>query len=383
MQRRGWIGVGVAAVAVIAIAGVGVAAKMRQAQDNDKKPEVTLEFTPREIASLREVTMPVVVDLSGPLVAPGTAVLRARAAGTLVALSVAEGDRVASGQVLGRIDPAEWSSRVAEREAMLASAQAALAQAERTHASNQRLADQQFISGSALDTSRAALETAQAQVRAARASLDTTRVASRETTLVAPIAGVVGKRHVLPGEKVSVEQQVLTIVNLRRLEMAATVGTHEVALLRTGMPVALRVEGYGGEMAGTLTRIAPAAEAGTRSIGVFVEVPNAKETLRAGQYAAGRIVLDDPTARPSLPITAVSGSAGAEHVWVLDNGALLRRSVTTGRRDEKAGRVEVLQGLDARTQVLAARYDNLREGAKAVVVSPAAPVASASSAVVR
>ena len=51
---------------------------------------------------------------------------------------------------------------------------------------------------------------------------------------------------------------------------------------------------------------------------------------------------------------------------MIENGVLARRAVTTGRRDEREGRVEVLQGVRAGGQVLAARFDNLREGAKAV-----------------
>jgi hypothetical protein len=64
---------------------------------------------------------------------------------------------------------------------------------------------------------------------------------------------------------------------------------------------------------------------------------------------------------------------------VIENGVLARRAVTTGRRDDAAGRVEVLSGLPATAQVLGVRFDNLREGARATVVSKAAPVASAAA----
>jgi RND family efflux transporter MFP subunit len=323
--------------------------------------------------------MPLVIEFSGPLVAPSTAIVRAKASGTLVTLNVAEGSRVKAGQALGTIDLSELNSRVAERNAMLESAKAQLAQAERTHASNQRLADQQFISPIALESSRSAMETARAQVRAAQAQLDTTRVGVREAALVAPISGIVQKRHVVPGEKLSVEQQVLSIVDLGRLELAGSVGTHEVSRLSPGMPVSVRVEGADADVTGKLARIAPSAEAGTRSIGVTIELANPKESFRAGQYAMGRVVIADPAQRMTLPVSAISSTSGQNHVWVIENGALLRRAITTGRRDEREGRVEVLQGLAAGNQVLAARFDNLREGAKAVVVARTAPVASASA----
>lgn len=62
-------------------------------------------------------------------------------------------------------------------------------------------------------------------------------------------------------------------------------------------------------------------------------------------------------------------SAGQHEVWVLEEGVLRRRSVTLGRQDTAAGRVEVVDGLPERAQVLAARYDNLRDGRRALVVT--------------
>jgi len=377
MGKRWLVGGGVVLVVAIGIA-TAVAVSRGDAKAV-RKPEVALEFTPREVVQPQLVALPVVVSFSGPLVAPQTAVVRAKAAGTLLTLSVAEGQRVKSGQVLGNVDLAELSSRLAERNAMLESARAQLAQAERTHASNQRLADQQFISSNALESSRAAVETARAQFSAAQAQLDTVRVGWRQAALVAPIGGLVAKRHVVPGEKLTLEQPVLTIVDLGALELAGSVGTHEVSLLAPGMPVEIKVEGVAQPVAGQLARIAPAAEAGTRSIGVTIALANPKETLRAGQYALARVVLADTSQRLTVPASAIASVSGQDHVWVIENGTLVRRAVTTGRRDEAGGRVEVLQGLGAGAQVLAARYDNLREGAKAVVLAKATPVASASA----
>ncbi|MBI5257031.1 MAG: efflux RND transporter periplasmic adaptor subunit [Burkholderiales bacterium] len=392
MRKGRVIGGGVVVAVAIGIA-VAVVVGQRQAgaKAADKAPQKAaqadaaasappLEFRPAEVVQPVLASMPKTIEFSGPLVAPGTAIVRAKAAGTLLALQVAEGQRVAAGQTLGRIDLAELSTRAAERSANLESARATLAQAERTHASNERLAAQSFISPIALENSRAQLDTARAALNAAQASLDTTRVGLREAALVAPIAGIVAKRHVLPGEKLAIEQQVLTLVDLRALELAGTVGTHEVAALAPGMPVQVRVEGVATPVAGKLARIAPAAEPGTRSIGVTIALANPQESLRAGQYALARVALSDAQARLSLPLPAVANTSGQDHVWVIENGTLRRSVVTLGRRDEANGRVEVLTGVGPGTQVLAARFDNLREGAKAsVVAGKAAAVASAAA----
>jgi RND family efflux transporter MFP subunit len=341
---------------------------------------VPLIFRANEVVRPTLASLGDSITFSGPLVAPGSAVLRAKAAGTLLTLAVAEGDRVTAGQAVGRIDMADLASRIAERNANLASAQATLVQAERTHASNERLAAQGFISGIALENSRATLDTARAGLGAAQASLDTTRVAQRDAALLAPIAGIVAKRHVLPGEKVAIEQQVLTLVDLRKLELAGSVGTHEVARLRPGQPVALQVEGVAQPVAARLVRIAPAAEAGTRSIGVTVAVDNPGEVLRAGQYALARVDLPDPQQRLVLPLGAILRNAGQDTVWTLEQGALVRRAVTLGRRDDAGGRVEVLQGLTPQSQVLGARFDNLREGTRASVLPAGAGSATPEAA---
>jgi RND family efflux transporter MFP subunit len=373
MRKVWWLG-GVAVLAAASVAGAYVAAqggamKKPWGKGGDDKPQVTLEFTPREVVQPTLVTIATQVEFSGPLVAPQTAVVRAKTGGTLLSLAVAEGSRVKVGQLIGTIDGAEMSSRLAERQALVESARASLVQAERTHANNQRLSDQQFISSTALDQSRAALDTARAQERAALAQLDTVRVASRDTRIVAPISGIVAKRHAVAGEKVSAEQTIVTIVDLATLELAGSVGTHEVSQLSPGVAVQVKVEGVDPVVQGKIARIAPAAEPGTRSIGVTIELPNPKEALRAGQYALARVELADAQQRLTVPASAVGNTAGQDHVWLIESGALARRAVTVGRRDARESRVELLAGVTPASQVLAARFDNLREGAKAVVVA--------------
>ena len=312
--------------------------------------------------------------------APSTAVVRAKASGTLLSLAVAEGSRVGAGQTLGRIDLAEQTSRLAERSASIESPaprwSRPSAPTPRTNAWRRSSSSRPI----ALENSKAAVDTARAALNAALAAADTTRIGLRDSALVSPIGGIVAKRHVVPGEKLAMEQQVLTIVDLARLELAGAVGTHEVSRLAPGMPVKVEVEGVSQPVDGRIARIAPAAEPGTRSIGVTIELPNPKEVLRAGQYAVARVELADDTDRLTLPLAAVGNTSGQDHVWLIEGGQLARRAVKLGRRDEREGRVEVIDGVPATAQVLAARFDNLREGAKATVVATRAPAVASAAA---
>jgi RND family efflux transporter MFP subunit len=244
-----------------------------------------------------------------------------------------------------------------------------------------RLADQNFIAPTALQSSQARLDAARAQLKSARAQLATSHIGVRDAALVAPISGIVGKRHVVPGEKLAAEQNVVTIVDLSTLELVGSVGTHEVARLAVGQPVSVRVEGQTDEEAarngGRIDRIAPMAEAGTRAIGVVVVLDNKQERLRAGQYGEASVRLADVNQRLTVPLAAVSQSAGQEQVWTIERGALVRRIVVTGRKDVAGGRVEVLRGLADDATLLAASFDNLKEGTPAQVRGGAPAAASA------
>jgi membrane fusion protein, multidrug efflux system len=68
----------------------------------------------------------------------------------------------------------------------------------------------------------------------------------------------------------------------------------------------------------------------------------------------------------------VRSEGGLSYVWSIDDGKLVRRTVITGRRDEEASRVEIRTELPPGARVLATRFDNLKEGAPALVKAPAA-----------
>ena len=176
MRKRLAIGVAVVVVAIgagFAIkAGKGAAAMPAGAAMAANTPdaaasEVPLDFTVSEAARPLKLALPQTVEFSGALVAPNTAMVRAKATGTLLTLNVQEGQRVKAGELLGRIDVSDLASHVAERSANLAAVRTTLAQAQRTHESNTGLANDKFISPIALDNSKSQLDSAKAQVAAA------------------------------------------------------------------------------------------------------------------------------------------------------------------------------------------------------------------------
>ena len=378
MRKQWWLG-GVAAAVLAGGAGVYATSGSQAPAPKKDAPKPALEFQATEVVKPALAPMPGVIEFSGPLVAPNTVIVRAKASGSLDRLAVGEGSRVRACQALGQLDLEELRHKVAERQASVEAARAMYEQSERQFKANQGLASQNFIAPTALDNSRAQLESARGQMLSAQAQLGTSEVLLRQAALISPIDGIVAKRHTLPGEKVAAEQQVLTIVDLSKLELAGLVGTHEVARLSPGMTVQVKVEGSDEPVTARIARIAPAAEPGTRSIGVTLTLDNTGERFRAGQYAVARVELPDDKPRLTVPATAIGAVSGQEHVWLIEKGTLVRRIVTTGRRDPREGRVEVLAGVTPQSQVLAARFDNLKEGERAEIRAPKASMASAAA----
>ena len=221
-----------------------------------------------------------------------------------------------------------------------------------------------------MQSSQAKLDAARAQLKSAQAQLAVSRIGVKEATLAAPIDGIVGKRYVVPGEKVSAEQQIVSVVDLSTLELAGSVGTHEVSLLKPGLPVEVRVEGQSVAVAGRIDRIAPAAEAGTRAIGVVVVLANKDEKFRAGQYGAGPRGDRRRGAAPDRTQRARSGRHRARTTSGRSRRARwFAASSSPAARTPASGRTEVNKGVDGETQILAARFDNLKEGTQARVVA--------------
>jgi membrane fusion protein, multidrug efflux system len=204
--------------------------------------------------------------------------------------------------------------------------------------------------------------------------------AVRDATVVSPLSGIVAKRHVQPGEKVAFEAPIFTVVDLHELELAALVPSSDVPEIRIGMPVELAVDGFGERrFSGRIERINPATEPGTRAIHVYVGIANRDATLKSGMFATGRIALASSAPAPTLPLTALRSEAGQSFVWTIDGGKLVRRLVSVGRRDDEAGRVELKTPLPPNLPVLAARFDNLKEGAPAIVKAPVPTSSNAKS----
>ena len=341
------------------------------------QPPVTLEFTQADLARVEAQPLSRWLPVSGALQPVRQATVKAKVSGDVRQITVREGETVQSGQLLARIDTADLEAKLAERTGALESAKAQLALTEKTRATNVALLKQNFISQNAFDNSESSFSVAQGGVKSAEAQVQIARNALKDAVALSPLNGIVAKRHVQPGEKVAFDSPLVTVVDLKDMELQAMVPAADVPELAIGKAVELTIDGFGERrFTGRIERMNPATEPGTRAIIVYVGIPNPDAALRGGMFATGRIALAASLPVATLPATAVRTEGGQTFVWTVEGGKLVRRMVVTGRRDDAAGRVEVKTELPD-VPVLSARFDNLKDGAPAIVKAPTPVPASA------
>jgi RND family efflux transporter MFP subunit len=349
--------------------GAGAGAPPGRPASADAAPAAPLEFAAADLLTIAQGSITRSIPITGSLRAVRQGLVRAKAAGELRELLVREGESVSAGQTIARVDPTEFESRVKEREAQLRSAQAQLEQAESTLARNRQLIDRGFISPSALDNASSALDAAAGARDAAQAQLAVARKALADTAVLAPMAGVVAERFVQPGEKVSPDVRILSLIDLGQLEIEAPVPAGELGAVRIGQTVSLQVEGVSGEQSGRILRIGPATTTGTRSVPVYIGIENRGERLRVGLFAQGSLALETRQGVVTVPLSAVRERAGRSFVYALVEGKLVEKDIVPGLRDESArdarggaGLVEVRSGLATGDRIVAVNLGTLRAG---------------------
>lgn len=380
-SRRFWT---VAAFVVIAGAGAAALVPGRGGASKaaiPKKAPPTLEFSPGDLTMLSDQPVTRSLPVSGTLVAVHQALVKAKLAAEVRGVLVREGDRVHVGQVIARLDTVDLAARLDQSTGARDASRSQYEIAEKNRVTNRSLLEKKFISQNAFDNvaslssaNRASLEAADAQVRLAQKAL-------RDATVTAPISGFVAKKYVQVGEKTQVDAPLFSIVDLDAIELQAIVPAGEVGAIAKGMRARLTVDGMPEQsFEATVDRINPATEPGTRSIIVFLTVPNPDHQLKSGMFAEGTIRLAAASPRPALPASAIQSDAGQPVVWTIEAGKLTRRVIVPGMRDDTAGLVEIRSGVPANTPVLASRFDGLKEGAPAIALTAAGPAQAGTTA---
>jgi HlyD family secretion protein len=327
----------VAAIAVIgSIVGFSVT--------RDSRNKITVQTGKVEKKDLVQV-----VTASGEVRPKRYVNVGANVSGRLIEITVKEGDKVKSGQVLARVESERYQAGLRQSEAGVAAAradlqrtEADLAAAKLSYDRNKRMRDDKLVSEAAFDQAEADFKMKQANVESARkriaqlqAALDSTRDDLIKTTVIAPMDGVVTNLPKEPGEMVIGALSfsptvIMTVADLSVMECEVMVDETDFRNLKLGQEAKIKVDALEGlELKGEVTEIgASALVRGSGSQAAAQTTLGANTGNQPKDFKVTITVKDPPpNLRPGLNATAEITTATRKAVMAVPVQAVVVREV--------------------------------------------------------
>jgi RND family efflux transporter MFP subunit len=342
------------------------------------------------------------VTANGYVVARTRASVSSKVPGRLAYLGVAEGSRVTRGQVIARLENADYEAQVAQAAANVASSRARLteAEADRSQLDREvrrlrdiRARNPQLISEQEVDAAETRAASAAARVRsaaagvtAAEAALRYARVSLENTEIRAPFTGTVLRKEAEVGEVVApsvggglTRGAVVTMADLSTLEVDVDVNEAYIARINTGQGARITLDAYPDtSFAGRVRQVVPTADRQRATVQVKVSIvdrdPRILPEMGArvdflepeGRLAGAPAAAASPP-RIRVPVAAVRETGGRSVVWVVRNGRLESRTVQA--QPVSGGFREIRSGLSGGELLLVGGVDSPRDGMRVKVAT--------------
>lgn len=276
------------------------------------------------------------LEVTGTLRAVRRSEVAARESAGLDAVEVEEGDKVAAGDIIARLDPRRLEAQLAEAKATLTAAEAQLAQRTAEHeravqdeAMNRDLWEQKAVAEREYLDSLRGLRVAAAQENAAREAivaakkrLDLLEVRRGDLTIEAPFAGRVVARHAEVGEWLTEGSPVITLVSTGEAEAWLQLPERHVSLMRQTEPeaVQLRVSGTDGQIRADRMALVPDVDGRSRRFILIAHVPDPEDALTPGSSVQATVPLGRPASQVVVSADAVLQGYAGKYVFVPEGG---------------------------------------------------------------
>ena len=337
----------------------------------------------------------VAVVANGYVVARTKAAVSAKIPGRLAVLNVSEGSSVQKGDIIARLDNADYAAAVGQADAQLASAKATLieAQSDRDqlqrefvrvrdiHSQNPNLVSNQEVENadSKARQGDARVEAQRARVDAAAAALRVAQANLENTYIRAPFSGTVLRKEAEVGEVVApsvggglTRGAVVTMADLATLEVEVDVNEAYIARISNGQQARITLDAYPDTaFRGLVRQVVPTADRQRATVQVKVSIVDrdpriltemgAKvEFLQAPRVASAGT--QQPVERPRIivPAEAVRSENGRDVVWIVRDGRLQSRDVDAG--PVSGNFREIRSGLSGGEQLLVGGIETPKEG---------------------
>lgn len=361
-RARTWIS---AVVALAVLGGLGAAVALRLAEQSEAGGAAGggpgrgggdgVAAIPVELAEVRRGPIEQRRIFSGSLEPSAQVTIAPKVAGRVVSLPVDLADPIRRGEVVARLDDAEFQQAVARAEAELTVARAGLTEAENAATIAERelervrtLHERGIASDSQLDTATAehlsrtsAVAVARARVTRDESEVRSARIRLEYATIRATWEGgdetrVVADRYIEEGDTVAANTPMLSIIALDPIDAVITATEREYARLAADQAVTLTTDAWPGRRwDGRVARVAPTFRSGSRQARVEIRVDNPDAALKPGMFVRVQVVLDREEDATLVPAEAITQRGGRSVVFVVDEAAGVARAVavTEGLRD--------------------------------------------------
>lgn len=296
--------------------------------------------------------------------------IAAETSGRILSLDASDGDAVKAGQVLAGIDDTLHRIETAKAAAELQRQDALVENQSRVVARLQRLATTQAVAREQLEDQEAQLKVLQGQREVAGKAWEQARYTESRTVVLAPLDGVVARRHISVGDYVTVGQPLFELVAIDTLQARLAFPEQDASLIEPGKEVVLSSPAAPATPAtGKVTSVNPQVALDNRAVEVIVEFANPGGWLPGSSVDATLRVKSRPGAL-TVPRLSVARRKGGNVVFVLDGDVARERPVELGW--DEADWVEVVSGIAAGDQVIVEGVGLITDGSRVVVREPPA-----------
>ena len=308
--------------------------------------------------------MPQSITAVGSLRSDESITVRPEVAGRISEILFQEGQRVARGATLVRLDPAINKAEVEQGRANLK-----LAKSKYDRAVD--LAKSNFISGQARDEAENNLRVAEAGVQLAEA-----RLAKME--IKAPFSGIIGLRVVSVGDYAKEGSDIVNLEAIDPLKVDFRVPETYLKQIEVGQTLHVSLDALPGKtFEGKVFAVNPLVDAAGRAIVIRALVRNSDTSLRPGMFARVRLITRNLQDALTIPEQAIVPQGDDQYVFKVTDGRAMRVKVEVGQRRD--GKVEIVKGLEPTDMVVTAGHLKIRDGVPVTIVNgPSAAMATTS-----
>jgi len=319
------------------------------------------QSVPVETAAVEAIRLPQAITAVGSLRSDESITLRPEVAGRIASIQFQEGQRVAKGATLVRLDAA-----INQAELQQARANQVLAKSKFDRAVD--LAKSKFISGQARDEAENNLKVAEAALQLVEARL-------AKTEIKAPFSGIIGLRSVSVGDYVKEGADLVNLESIDPLKVDFRVPEVYLRQVQAGQPLEITLDAYPNKtFDGRVLAVNPLLDAAGRSVVIRAQVKNQDASLRPGMFTRVRLITKNVAEALVVPEEALVPQGSDKFLFKVVDNVAVRTKVEVGQRRE--GKAEILSGVALGDIVVTAGQQRLRDGV--AVSRSTAPVGPAS-----